>query len=83
MFWLIPLVLKTAAVIFASGITIAAIDDLICTINAIISRRTAKEVINAKGLEDILIKTVNRTSNKITFEDLNSKNVWELGLSSE
>ena len=78
MFWLIPFALKAAAVIFASGITIAAIDDLICTIDAIISRPTVKEVMNAKGLEDILIKTVNRTSNKITFEDLNSKDVWEL-----
>lgn len=78
MFWLIPFALKAAAVIFASGITLAAIDDLILSIDAKISRPTVKEVMNAKGLEDILIKTVNRTSNKITFEDLNSKDVWEL-----
>lgn len=78
MFWLIPFALKAAAVIFGTGITLAAIDDLILSINAKISRPTVKEVMSVKGLDDILIKTVNRTSNKITFEDLNSRDVWEL-----
>ena len=76
MFWLIPFALKAAAVIFGTGITLAAIDDLILSINAKISRPTVKEVMSVKGLDDILIKTVNRTSNKITFED--SEDVWVL-----
>ncbi len=75
MFWFIPFALKAVAVaaasIFTIGMFAVIIDD-------IISRSSVRNVMDSKNLNGVLIKTENRTSNKITFEDLTTKDVWEL-----
>ncbi len=75
MFWFIPLALKAIVVatasIFTIGMFAVIIDD-------IISRSSVINVMDNKNISGVLIKTVNRTSNKITFEDLMTKDVWEL-----
>lgn len=78
MFWLIPLALKAAAVIFASGITLAAIDDLILSIDAKISRPTVKEVMKHEGLNGVVVRAADRTNNIVKLQDLYSQDVWEL-----
>ena len=75
MFWFIPLALKGLAIatatVFATAMIAVIIED-------IISRPTVREVMNSKNINGVLIKTVNRTSNKITFEDLMTKDSYEL-----
>ncbi len=75
MFWFIPLALKGIAIatatVFAAAMITVIIED-------IISRPTVREVMNSKNINGVLIKTVNRTSNKITFEDLMTKDEYEL-----
>ena len=75
MFWFIPLALKGLAIatatVFATAMIAVIIED-------IISRPTVREVMNSKNINGVLIKTVNRTSNKITFEDLMTKDEYEL-----
>ena len=64
------LAVATATVFAAAMITVIIAD--------IISRPTVREVMNRKNINGVLIKTVNRTSNKITFEDLMTKDEYEL-----
>ena len=75
MFWMIPLALKGIAIATA-GIFTAAMFAVI--IEDIISRPTVRNVMNSKNISGVLIKTVNKTSNKITFEDLMTKDVYEM-----
>lgn len=78
MIWFLPLLAKAAAVIFASGMAMAIIDDLVVAIDKIISRLSVSEVMKSQSLNDVLIETVNRTSNKVTLRDLNNDDVWEI-----
>lgn len=75
MFWFIPLALKGLAVATATVFVAAMITVIIADI---ISRPTVREVMNSKNINGVLIKTVNRTSNKITFDDLMTKDEYEL-----
>ena len=75
MFWMIPLALKGLAIatttIFAAAMFEVIIED-------IISYFTVQEVMDEKGLERVLIRAVDRTSNKISFRDLDTFDDWEL-----
>ncbi len=78
MIWFLPLLAKAAAVLLASTITMATIGALSVAIDTIISRLSIKEVMKSQRLNDVLIETVNRTSNKVTLRDLNNDDVWTI-----
>ena len=74
----LPLLAKAAAVIFASGMAMAIIDDLVVAIDKIISRLSIEEVMKSQGLNRVLVDEVNRTSNKVKLRDLNNDDVWTI-----
>lgn len=75
MFWLIPLALKAIAITAGSIVAIGAFAVLV---DEIISRITVRNVMNDKGINNVLIRVADRTSNVVSFRDLDTFEDWEI-----
>ena len=75
MFWLIPLALKAAAVLTTTIFTVAMFEVII---EDIISRYSVRNVMDTKNISGVLIRAVDRTSNKVSFRDLDTFDDWEI-----